>query len=92
MGDKISRRTLLKSAVVAGTGSILPAPAMAASLGASASAPRNPAKPDRVLPLSSSSGVYVPPRGESFMKFSFDFPEPSVEFAGLQFSFRRVHI
>ncbi|MBZ5669782.1 MAG: hypothetical protein LAO04_08640 [Acidobacteriia bacterium] len=61
---------------------------MAASLGASASAPGNPAKPDRVLPLSSSSGVYVPPRGESFMKFSFDFPEPSVEFAGLQFSFR----
>lgn len=88
MGDKISRRTLLKSAVVAGTGSILPAPAMAASLGASASAPRNPAKLDRILPLSSSSGVYVPPRGESFMKFSFDFPEPSVEFAGLQFSFR----
>jgi hypothetical protein len=88
MDDKISRRTLLKSAVVAGTGSILPAPATAASLGGPASAPRNPAQLDRILPLSSTSGVYIPPRGESFMKFSFDFPEPSVEFAGLQFSFR----
>jgi hypothetical protein len=27
----------------------------------------------------------VPPRGRAFMKFSFDFPEPSVEFAGLRF-------
>ncbi len=88
MGDKISRRALLKSAVAAGTGSILPAPAVAASLGGSSSDPRNPAKLDRILPLSSTSGVYIPPRGKSFMKFSFDFPEPSVEFAGLQFSFR----
>jgi hypothetical protein len=42
MGDKISRRALLKSAVVAGTGSILPAPAMPASVGGSSSNPRNP--------------------------------------------------
>ena len=88
MDDKISRRTLLKNAVVAGTGSILPAPAMAASLGDSSSTPRNPAELDHILPLSSTSGVYIPPRGKSFMKFSFDFPEPSVEYAGLQFSFR----
>jgi len=87
MGDKISRRTLLKS-VVAGTGSLLPAADRAASVGGSFSAPGNPAKLDHILPLSSSSGVYIPPRGKSFTKFSFDFPEPSVEFAGLQFSFR----
>src|SRR5579863_2699508 len=41
-----------------------------------------------ILPLVSTDGVFVPPRGESFMKFSFDFPEPSVEFEGLQISFR----
>ena len=38
-----------------------------------------------ILPLSSTSEVFVPPRGRAFMKFSFDFPEPSVEFAGLRF-------
>ena len=32
--------------------------------------------------------VYIPPRGESFFKFGFDFPEPSVAFQGMLFSFR----
>jgi hypothetical protein len=40
-----------------------------------------------LLPLTSTSEVYVPPRGRSFMKFSFDFPEPSVELSGLRFGF-----
>ncbi len=40
-----------------------------------------------VLPLSSSSEVHVPPRGRAFMKFSFDFPEPSVEIGGLRIGF-----
>lgn len=40
-----------------------------------------------ILPLTSTSGVYVPPRGRAFDKFSFDFPEPSVSFGGLQFGF-----
>ncbi|MFZ0821458.1 MAG: hypothetical protein WAM91_15430 [Candidatus Acidiferrales bacterium] len=43
---------------------------------------------NKVLRLLSTSEVFVPPRGRSFVKFSFDFPEPSVEFAGLRFSFR----
>jgi len=41
--------------------------------------------PVPIQPLSSTSEVFVPPRGRAFMKFSFDFPEPSVEFAGLRF-------
>ncbi len=41
-----------------------------------------------IVPLTSTSGVFIPPRGRSYMKFSFDFPEPSVEFNGLQLSFR----
>lgn len=41
-----------------------------------------------ILPLTSTSGVFIPPRGRSFQKFSFDFPEPSVVFKDMQFSFR----
>jgi hypothetical protein len=41
-----------------------------------------------LLPLSSSSDVFVPPRGRAFQKFSFDFPEPAVAFEGLSFAFR----
>lgn len=40
-----------------------------------------------ILPLSSTSEVTIPPRGRSFMKFSFDFPEPSLSFEGLRFGF-----
>src|SRR6266516_6791995 len=39
-----------------------------------------------VLPLTSTSEVFVPPRGRAFQKFSFDFPEPSVELNGMRFS------
>src|SRR5437773_7627233 len=47
-----------------------------------------PTRPDTpILPLTSSSDVFVPPRGRAFQKFSFDFPEPSVEFNGLRFGF-----
>ncbi|HEY4285183.1 MAG TPA: hypothetical protein VGM62_19130, partial [Chthoniobacterales bacterium] len=41
-----------------------------------------------ILPLTSSSDVFVPPKHGGFLKFSFDFPEPSVEFDKLLFSFR----
>ena len=46
--------------------------------------PTRPTAP--VLPLTSTSEVFVPPRGRAFQKFSFDFPEPSVEFNGMRFS------
>src|SRR2546426_11754430 len=47
-----------------------------------------PTRPDTpILPLTSTSEVFIPPRGRAFQKFSFDFPEPSVEFAGLRFGF-----
>jgi hypothetical protein len=76
MPDRISRRTLLKALGASGPGTLLPL------------SPTTSAAGPRILPLTSTSGVYIPPRGKSFMKFSFDFPEPSVEFGGLQFSFR----
>jgi hypothetical protein len=41
-----------------------------------------------ILPLTSTSEVIIPTSGPAFMKFSFDFPEPSVAFANLRFGFR----
>lgn len=43
--------------------------------------------PGDILDLSSTSDVFIPPRGASFMKFSFDFPEPAVVFGEHRFSF-----
>ena len=40
-----------------------------------------------ILPLTSTSEVFTPPKGRSYNTFSFDFPEPSVEFGGFRFGF-----
>ncbi|MGE5761098.1 MAG: hypothetical protein ACM37V_12165 [Gemmatimonadota bacterium] len=76
MLDPLSRRDWMKLVGAAGAGAMVPTP---------------PASffplPAPILPLSSTSGVFVPPRGRAFQKFSFDFPEPSVEFGGLRFGF-----
>ena len=74
MRDPISRRDWLMAMGAVGAGAIVPS-----TLTSPQSVP--------ILPLSSTSEVFVPPRGRAFMKFSFDFPEPSVEFAGLRFGF-----
>jgi hypothetical protein len=50
-------------------------------------------QPEAALPageiseLFSTSEVFIPPKGRSFMKFSFDFPEPAVSFGNHRFSF-----
>ena len=72
--DPISRRDWLKTLGAAGAGALLP--------GATILHPGT-----AILPLSSTSDVFIPPRGRAFQKFSFDFPEPSAEFAGLRFGF-----
>lgn len=47
-----------------------------------------PPHPDgTILPLTSTSEVDIPAQGRGYMKFSFDFPEPSVAFGGLRFGF-----
>lgn len=74
MRDPISRRDWLMAMGAVGAGAMLPSPV-----------PAPPSLP--ILPLTSTSEVFIPPRGRAFMKFSFDFPEPSVEFAGLRFGF-----
>ena len=79
MSEPISRRDLLKAA---GAAAALP---MVPRLGRTpvGAPPQVPA----ILPLTSTSEVFVPPRGNAFQKFSFDFPEPSVEYQGLRFGF-----
>lgn len=87
MSGRISRRDLLKGAAAAGA-SLVPGGAPSASP-ASVPAIGGSAPPiGHLLPLTSTSDVYTPPRGRGFFKFSFDFPEPSVEFEGLRVSFR----
>ena len=93
MTERITRRDLLKTAAAAGVGRLM-TPGQQLSLAANTpedspqSSTTGTTAADRILPTVSTDGIYVPPRGESFMKFSFDFPEPSVEFEGLQISFR----
>ncbi len=78
MGHRISRRTLLKTVGAAGVGA-----AVGARLETIADAAplQGPSPTDgEILPLTSTSDVFVPPRGRAFQKFSFDSPEPSVVF------------
>src|SRR3954452_1674076 len=80
LSDTISRRDLLKDLAATGAASALavgaqPHPFAAAPDGA-------------VVQRTSTDGVFIPPSGRSFQKFSFDFPEPSVAFDGFEFGFR----
>lgn len=75
MSDSISRRDWMKVMGAASAGGLVPAPAFPADTG------------PVIHPLVSTSDVFVPPRGATFNKFSFDFPEPSVEVAGFRFGF-----
>jgi hypothetical protein len=90
--DKMSRRELLKNAAAGATyvglrGLRSTAPEVPPGVVPAGISAPDTADP-RITPLTSTSEIYIPPRGRSFMKFSFDFPEPSVLFEGLRFSFR----
>jgi hypothetical protein len=76
MLDPLSRRDWMKLVGAAGAGAVLPPSTLLPP----------PSSPS-ILPLTSTSEVFVPPRGAALQKFSFDFPEPSVEFQGLRFGF-----
>src|SRR5881396_3942434 len=76
--DLLSRRDWLTVMGAAGAGAFI-APGLRA-------VPSPPAA-EPILPLTSTSEVFIPGRGRGFMKFSFDFPEPSVEFEGYRFGF-----
>lgn len=80
MSDRISRRTWLRDVSAASAGSVLAG-------GAHSRAPA-PQPDGTIVTRTSTSDVFVPPRGRSFMKFSVDFPEPPVTFEGYAFGFR----
>jgi len=79
---EISRRDWLKDVGAAGAGSLL-AGSVSAQPGQTGARANG-----TMVPRTSTSEIFVPPRGRSFQKFSFDFPEPSVVFEGHEFSFR----
>jgi hypothetical protein len=94
MDDTLSRRELLKKTVAGvSCAALFHATPWRESLAADSesmlgTASAGPAGSSSILPLTSTSDVFIPPQGRSFLKFSFDFPEPSVAFENLQFSFR----
>jgi len=75
--DLLSRRDWLTVMGAAGAGALI-APGLRA-----VPSPAPAAEP--ILPLTSTSEVFIPGRGRGFQKFSFDFREPSVEFEGYRF-------
>lgn len=82
MADDVSRREWLKAVGAAGLGG-------AAALDGAPDllADSRSVRALAVLPLTSTSDVFIPGRGRGFQKFSFSFPEPSVEFGGFTFGF-----
>jgi hypothetical protein len=89
MSDSISRRDLIKGLGAAGVSGLLPLSNANARefLGANVNHPRVVLTDGEITPLSSTSEVFIPPRGRGFMKFSFDFPEPVVAFGEHRFGF-----
>ena len=96
MSDSLSRRDALKALGAAAAAGLAADAASATVAHASPSAPTAPPRvldvaPTRttgdIIPLFNTSEVYTPARGRSFMRFSFDFPEPSVVFGPHRFGF-----
>lgn len=92
MFDDISRRDWLKTIGVVGAGAMVPRDGLLADMsrapvGASATPTALGYAPGDIVDLTSTSEIFTPPRGRSYMKFSFDFPEPSVVFGDYRFGF-----
>jgi hypothetical protein len=84
-----SRRDWLKTIGAAGVGAMAPIDLLAAGETPRAS-PLSIATryaPGDIVELYSTSDVFTPARGRTWMKFSFDFPEPAVVFGDHRFSF-----
>jgi len=92
MSSKLSRRDLIKGTAVGASGVVLGGlPDLESFRDEIAETAEGTARAEQELarlPLSSTGDVCMQPHGGGFFKFSFDFPEPSVRFAGLRISFR----
>ena len=101
MSDPVSRRDWLRTVGAASAGALvspdalhLAAPLVTPVLPPTTPTPSappapaaSPLDPGSIVDLSSTSEIFIPPRGRGFMKFSFDFPEPSVVFGAYRFGF-----
>ena len=97
MSDELTRRDWLKVVGAAGAAGMVPAlpdGAAARPTGAAGPADAAPAvlpgqrlADGEIVALFNTSEVHTPSRGSGRMRFSFDFPEPSVAFGGHRFGF-----
>ena len=90
MSDAFSRRDWIKTVGAVGASALVPLPKAFPDVGPVTAEPvraRSIYAPGDIVELSSTSEVFIPPRGRSYMKFSFDFPEPSVVFGDHRFGF-----
>ena len=89
MTDPISRRDLIKGLGVVGASGLLPSVSESSRAeihNADAVLTTSP-RDGEISKLASTSEVFIPPRGRAYMKFSFDFPEPVVQFGEHRFGF-----
>jgi hypothetical protein len=90
MTDPVSRREWLKTVGAVGAGALVSRDALESGHPAVtpvSSATPSPHAPGDIIDLTSTSEIFIPPRGRSYMKFSYDFPEPSVAFGDYRFGF-----
>ena len=86
----ISRRDWIKTVGVVGAGAIVASNAVLAETPGAVTPGIPPAAagaPGEIVELVSTSEIFVPARGRSYQKFSYDFPEPSVVFGDYRFGF-----
>ena len=90
----VSRREWLRAMGAVGVGVLAPLESLAAPAGTEAKTLAGAAidvgtrhAPGDIVELYSTSDVFTPARGRTWMKFSFDFPEPAVVFGDHRFSF-----
>jgi len=93
MSDDLTRRDWIKTVGAVSAGAFIPAEGGSALVVPFHAARLEPVRvrelyaPGDIVDLSSTSEVFIPPRGRSWMKFSFDFPEPAVVFGDHRFGF-----
>jgi len=92
MDEKVSRRDWLKTVGAASAGAMVPLDALASAVPEvpPARAPISVVAaqaPGDIVELYSTSDVFIPARGRTWMKFSFDNPEPGIVFGPHRFSF-----
>jgi hypothetical protein len=89
MTDELTRRDWLKvTGAAAAASGFLPTQDSRPETGTPEPATPVPQLADgEITLLTSTTDVYCPPRGGARMKFSFDFPEPSVQFGEHRFGF-----